>query len=64
MSHSLETAHVNSELHWQAYKEVVLASQDKSLELFVKEKVGGNEGGLTRPPWRARLVVRWGWSAR
>jgi hypothetical protein len=33
--------HVNSELHWQAYKEVVLASQDKSLELFVKNKVGG-----------------------
>jgi hypothetical protein len=33
--------HVNSELHRQAYKEVVLASQDKSLELFAKNKVGG-----------------------
>lgn len=28
------------ENHWQAYKEIVLASQDKSLELFAIKKVG------------------------
>lgn len=29
-----------SEFHWEAYKESVLASQDKSFELFATNKVG------------------------
>jgi hypothetical protein len=29
-----------SKFHWQAYKESVLASQDKSFELFATKKVG------------------------
>ena len=31
---------LDSESHWQAYMEVVFASQDKSLELFATKKVG------------------------
>ena len=31
---------IDSKNHWEAYKAVVLASQDKSLELFATRKVG------------------------
>jgi hypothetical protein len=33
---------VDSELNWTAYKEIVAASQDKSLELFATRKVGAH----------------------
>ena len=35
-----KTMSLNSELHWEAYKESVLASEVKSLELFARKKVG------------------------
>jgi hypothetical protein len=35
----LKVMHVDSELNWTAYKEIVAASQDKSLELFATKLV-------------------------
>jgi hypothetical protein len=41
---------VDSELNWNAYKEIVVTSQDKSLELFATRKVGARMNiDLNRP---------------